>query len=105
MGAFIHAVDATKRAPQNRDRSNFVSEPTVYHVLKTHDLITSPAFIVFKSVNEFKDKTIRINQLWQTDFNYIKVLCWGWFYLSTGSTTTAAASLPGSFAPTFGLKT
>lgn len=61
----------------------FVSEASVYRLLKAHDLITSPAFIVIKAVNEFKDKTTAPNQLWQTDFTYFKVIGWGWFYLST----------------------
>jgi len=63
--------------------SYFVSEASVYRVLKAHDLITSPAFIVVKAANEFKDKTTAINQLWQTDFTYLKIIGWGWFYLST----------------------
>ena len=63
--------------------SYFVSESSVYRVLKAHDLITSPAFIVIKAASEFKDKTTAINQLWQTDFTYLKIIGWGWFYLST----------------------
>lgn len=61
----------------------FVSEASVYRLLKAHDLITSPAFIVMKAASEFKDKTTAPNQLWQTDFTYLKIIGWGWYYLST----------------------
>lgn len=61
----------------------FVSEASVYRLLKAHDLITSPAYVVIKAANEFKDKTTAINQLWQTDFTYLKITGWGWYYLST----------------------
>ena len=61
----------------------FVSEASVYRLLKAHDLIASPAFIVMKAADEFTDKTTAPNQLWQTDFTYLKVIAWGWFYLST----------------------
>ena len=61
----------------------FVCEASVYRLLKAHDLITSPAFIVMKAADQFRDKTTAPNQLWQTDFTYLKVIGWGWFYLSS----------------------
>ena len=62
------------------EKSYFVSEASVYRLLKADDMITSPAFVVIKAANEFKDKTTATNQLWQTDFTYFKVIGWGWFY-------------------------
>jgi putative transposase len=61
----------------------FVSEASVYRLLKAHDLITSPAFILLKAADHFVQPTTAPNQLWQTDFTYLRVIGWGWFYLST----------------------
>jgi transposase InsO family protein len=61
----------------------FVSEASVYRLLKAHDRITSPAYFVMKAVDEFKDKTTAPSQLWLVDVTYLKVIDWGWFYLST----------------------
>lgn len=61
----------------------FVSEASVYRMLKAEGLVTSPAFIVMKAADAFANPTTAINQLWQTDFTYLKVTGWGWFYLST----------------------
>ena len=83
------ALDESELSPRKlavrfTDTENyFVSEASVYRLLKAHDLITSPAFIVIKAADEFRDKTTAINQLWQTDFTYLKVIGWGWLYLST----------------------
>jgi putative transposase len=66
----------------DRKRS-FISEASVYRLLKERGLVTSPAFIVMKAADKFANPTTAINQLWQTDFTYLKVTSWGWFYLST----------------------
>ena len=76
----------------------YVSESSVYRLLKAHDLIGSPAFIVIKAADEFKDKTTAPNQLWQTDFTYLKVIGWGGTISPPSSMTSRALSSPGSCA-------
>ena len=61
----------------------FISESSVYRILKSRGLITSPTYIVMRAADEFKDKTTHVNQMWQTDFTYFKIVGWGWYYLST----------------------
>jgi transposase-like protein len=61
----------------------FLSESTVYRILKSHDLITSPAYILMEASDSFRDQTSRPNEMWQTDFTYLLVVGWGWYYLST----------------------
>jgi hypothetical protein len=58
--------------------SHFLSESSVYRILKAYDLITSPAFIVISAAKQFRHPTRRVNELWQTDFTYLRVIGWGW---------------------------
>ena len=48
-------------------KDSFVSDSSVHRVLKTHDLIARPAFVVIKAASAFRDKTTAPTQLWQTD--------------------------------------
>jgi putative transposase len=61
----------------------FLSESSVYRILKKHDLIVSPAYELMRAADKFQQPTRRINELWQTDFTYFRVVSWGWYYLST----------------------
>ena len=55
----------------------YISESSVYRILKAYDLITSPAFILMSASDSFKHPTRQVNELWQTDFTYFKVIGWG----------------------------
>jgi putative transposase len=83
------ALDQPELSPREiavafTDRARtYVSEASVYRLLRAEGLITSPAFIVMKAAERFANPTSAINQLWQTDFTYLKVIGWGWYYLST----------------------
>ncbi len=61
----------------------YISESSVYRILKDFDLITSPPTCVLSAKDRFQHPTRRVHELWQTDFTYFKIIGWGWYYLST----------------------
>ncbi len=83
------ALDRTALSPREiavtytDQEGYFVSESTVYRILKAKDLITSPAYILMQASDQFQHPSRRVNELWQTDFTYFKIMGWGWYYLST----------------------
>jgi transposase InsO family protein len=64
-------------------RDYFISESSIYRILKAHDLITSPQFTVMSASDRFQHPTRGVHELWQTDFTYFRVVGWGWYFLST----------------------
>ena len=65
------------------EQGYFISESSVFRILRGFDLIESPAFKMISAKDKFQHPTKRVNELWQTDFTYFKVMNWGWYYLST----------------------
>lgn len=63
--------------------NTYVSESTVYRILKREGLIKPAEIIGFKAAREYYRKTQGPNQLWATDCCHLKVIGWGWYYLVT----------------------
>ena len=61
----------------------YVSESTVYRILKREGLIKPAEVVGFKAGKEYHRKTKRPNELWATDCAHLRVIDWGWYYLVT----------------------
>jgi transposase InsO family protein len=61
----------------------YVSESTVYRILKREGLIKPAEIIGFKAAKEYRRKTKRPNELWASDCCHLRVIDWGWYYLET----------------------
>lgn len=80
----------------------FVSESSVYRILKAADLITSPAYILMSASDAFKNPTTRVHEMWQTDFTYFRIINWGWYYLSTVLDDFSRYIIAWKLSPTMG---
>lgn len=61
----------------------YVSESTVFRILKREGLIKPAEIVGFKAGKEYHRRTNRPNELWATDCAHLKVIDWGWYYLVT----------------------
>lgn len=61
----------------------FVSESSVYRILKARGLIPPAVHRFISAADEFHTKTKFPDQMWQTDFTYLHIKGWGWYFLST----------------------
>jgi putative transposase len=78
----------------------FISESSVYRILKGYDLLENPAFEIIPVKEKFEKPTKRVNEIWQTDFTQFKIVGWGWYYLSTVLDDYSRYNLSWKLAPT-----
>jgi len=102
------ALDRTELSPRElafrftEERRYFVSESSVYRILKAADLITSPAYVLMSASDAFKNPTTPVHEMWQTDFTYFRIVGWGWHYLSTVLDDFSRYIIAWKLSPTMG---
>lgn len=65
------------------DYGCWISESTVYRMLKREGLIKAAETKGFAAGKEYHRKTKRPNEMWATDCSYLRVIDWGYYYLVT----------------------
>jgi putative transposase len=102
------ALEQTELSPrqlawQFTDREGyFISESSVYRILKHYDLVTSPVFQIVSAKEAFDNPTQGVNEMWQTDFTQFKVLDWGYYYLCSVLDDFSRYILAWRLTPTMG---
>jgi len=84
LGAALREPDHSPReiACWISDYGGFsVSESSVYRVLKRHGLVREVTVTGFPASREYRIKSLRPNEQWQSDGSYFFVVGWGWYYL------------------------
>jgi transposase InsO family protein len=105
LGMALESTDLSPRELACRytdEKRYFVSESSVYRILKEADLITSPAYVLMSASDAFQHPTTRVHEMWQTDFTYFRIINWGWYYLSTVLDDFSRYIIAWKLSPTMG---
>ena len=105
LGMALESTDLSPRELACRytdEKRYFVSESSVYRILKEADLITSPAYVLMSASDAFQHPTTRVHEMWQTDFTYFRIIHWGWYYLSTVLDDFSRYIIAWKLSPTMG---
>ena len=65
------------------DYGCWVSESTVYRVLKREGLVKTAEIKGFAAGKEYQHKTMKPNEMWATDCSYLRAVDWGYYFLVT----------------------
>jgi len=65
------------------DYGCWISESTVYRILKREGLVKKAEIKGFAAGKEYYRKTKKPNEMWATDCSYLRVIDWGYYYLVT----------------------
>ena len=77
-------LSARQLALRLTDRQGwYVSESTVFRLLKREGMIKPAEIVGFKAAKEYRRKTTRPDELWASDCCHLRVIDWGWYYLET----------------------
>ncbi|MHC4629322.1 MAG: DDE-type integrase/transposase/recombinase [Planctomycetota bacterium] len=81
--AILHPEEPTRQiAFMVTDGCGFsVSESTVYRILKAKGLIPDRELKGFPAAEEYTERPRSVNEQWQIDATYMKVIGWGWYFL------------------------
>lgn len=97
------ALDQLEKSPRELahhitdTQGYFISESSVYRILKSYDLITSPAYIILKAADSFHTKTLDPAKCGRRTLPILRLSAGAGFFYPPCWMITVDISCPGSF--------
>jgi transposase-like protein len=82
------AITHPEKAPKDIAREflniygAFISESSVYRILDNYDYLDNRKIVIIKGRERLTTLSNKVNEIWTTEFIFIKLIGWGYYYLS-----------------------